>query len=238
MISSTPKYGLINHAKNVIMLIEDNVDHAELVARMIAEHPIPVEIFHFQDGTSALDFLFRRNDSHDRDASLRPQLILLDLHLPGIDGIEILRTIQATDELRAISVVMLTTSATDGEIARAYSNHANSYLVKPIGSDELKELIHVLCSYWFGKNRSPKICVAIDEVQHAPIAPQFRSGDYQTKTASTVGATAPQRAEMAFLHVCPDHLDLWGSQLCLYFGTQTGGALLVVLNSERMIWNK
>ncbi|HET9911900.1 MAG TPA: response regulator, partial [Anaerolineales bacterium] len=120
------------------------------------------------------------------DASFRPQLILLDLHLPDIDGIEILRRIKAADEWRAIPVVLLTTSATDGEIARAYSNHAISYLVKPIGSDESKELIHVLCSYWFGKNRCPKICVAIDEVQHVPIAPQLRRGDYQAKTASTV----------------------------------------------------
>jgi CheY-like chemotaxis protein len=123
------------------------------------------QVLHFQDGRSALDFLFSRTDHGNADASLRPGLILLDLHLPDTNGIEILRTIKADDELKMIPVILLTTSATDEEITRAYRNHANSYLIKPVGSEDFKELIHMLCSYSLGSNRRPAKQGAIREVE-------------------------------------------------------------------------
>jgi CheY-like chemotaxis protein len=141
---------------NLIMLIEDDVDHAELIIRTTNDHPIPNQAVHFPDGQSALDYLFRRNSFSDPVASPRPEVILLDVHLPGMDGVEVLRTIKESDELKMIPVIMLTTSATESDIARAYGTYANSYLVKPVGCEEFKELMHNLCFYWLGHNRSPK----------------------------------------------------------------------------------
>jgi CheY-like chemotaxis protein len=142
---------------NLIMLIEDNMDHAELIIRTTKEHPIPNEVRHFPDGRSALDYLFRRDSFSDPVSSPRPQVILLDVHLPGIDGIDLLRTIKMSDELKVIPVIMLTSSAAESDIARAYRNHANSYLVKPVGCEQFKELMDNLCFFWLGHNVNPKI---------------------------------------------------------------------------------
>jgi CheY-like chemotaxis protein len=147
------RYQLIHQSTNLIMLIEDDMDHAELIIRTTHEHVIPNQIIHFHDGQSALDYLFRRNEYCDPVGSPRPQLILLDVHLPGRDGIDILRTIKASDELRMIPVVMLTTSATEEDITSAYRNHANSYVIKAIGFEEFKRLMDILCSYWLGRNQ-------------------------------------------------------------------------------------
>ncbi len=94
--------------------------------RTIKEHPIPSQVRHFSDGQFALDYLFRRNSFSDPVFSPRPQVILLDIHLPGMNGIETLGTIKASDELRMISVIVLSTSASESDIVQAYGNHANS----------------------------------------------------------------------------------------------------------------
>jgi len=137
---------------NLIMLVEDDMDHAELVIRALTEHRITNCIRHFLDGKSALDYLFRRNGYDDPAMSPRPRIILLDLHLPRVDGIEVLITIKASEELRVIPVVILTTSSAEKDIACAYSNHANSYLVKPLGCEEFLKLMENLCFYWLGSN--------------------------------------------------------------------------------------
>ena len=147
------RYGLIRQSTALVMLIEDDLDHAELIMRTIAECTIPNEVIHFHDGQSALDYLFRRNQLDNLTATPYPQLILLDLHLPVMDGIEILRRIKDSDELRMIPVVMLTTSATEQDIGSAYRFHANSYVVKPVGWGEFKELMDALCAYWLGSNK-------------------------------------------------------------------------------------
>jgi CheY-like chemotaxis protein len=123
--------------------------------RTLDEIGIPNPVIHLDDGFAALDYLFRRNHYHDAVPAARPQLILLDIHLPGIDGFDILRAIKESDDTRMIPVVMLSTSASQEDITRAYSNHANSYVVKPVGCEEFKDLMDVLCSYWLGKNRVP-----------------------------------------------------------------------------------
>lgn len=147
-------HGSVRRLTNLIMLIEDNMDHAELVIRTTKENPIPNEVRHFPDGRLALDYLFCRNSFSDPITSPRPQVILLDMHLPGIDGIDVLRVIKSSDELGTIPVVMLTTSASERDITRAYCNHANSYLVKPVGYEEFQKLIGDICSYWLGNNMS------------------------------------------------------------------------------------
>ena len=139
----------------LVMLIEDNLDHAELVMRTLAEHQVVNQIRHFTEGQSALDYLFRREEYTDPATSPRPNLILLDLRLPRVDGLDILREIKNSDELRCIPVVVLTTSEAERDIARAYLNHANSYLVKPVGFEEFNKLMEDMGFYWLGWNTSP-----------------------------------------------------------------------------------
>ena len=141
----------------LVMLIEDNVDHAELVIRTLEQHRIPNRVRHFLDGQSALDYLFRRAEFSDPEDSPRPHLILLDLRLPRVDGIDVLKTIKADATLKAIPVVVLTTSEAEKDVTRAYYNHANSYLVKPVGFEEFKRLMDDLGFYWLGWNTHPTI---------------------------------------------------------------------------------
>jgi CheY-like chemotaxis protein len=139
----------------LVMLVEDNVDHAELVIRTLAEHPIANRVRHFLDGQSALDYLFRRGEFAGQDNIPRPHVILLDLRLPRVDGIDVLKTIKEDDQLKIIPVVVLTTSDAKKDVARAYANHANSYLVKPVGFEEFKKLMDDLGFYWLGWNTHP-----------------------------------------------------------------------------------
>ncbi len=138
-----------------VMLIEDNVDHAELVIRTLQEHQIANNVRHFLDGQSALDYLFQRGEYSDHDTNPRPHVILLDLHLPRLDGIDVLKAIKEDDDLKTIPVVVLTTSEAEKDVARAYYNHANSYLVKPVGFEEFRKLMDDLGFYWLGWNTNP-----------------------------------------------------------------------------------
>lgn len=141
----------------LVMLIEDNIDHAELVIRTLEEHRIANRVRHFADGQTALDYLFRRGEFSDPETSRRPHLILLDLRLPHIDGVEVLQAIKNDDELKSIPVVILTTSEAEKDVIRAYMHHANSYLVKPVGFEEFKKLMDDLGFYWLGWNTHPQI---------------------------------------------------------------------------------
>lgn len=137
------------------MLVEDNADHAELVIRTMENHHIANHIKHFTDGQSALDYLLRRGGYEAPESSPRPHLILLDLRLPRVDGLEVLQTIKANEELKGIPVIILTTSEAEKDVARAYNNHANSYLVKPVGFEEFSKLMNDLGFYWLGWNTHP-----------------------------------------------------------------------------------
>ena len=141
----------------LVMLVEDNADHAELVVRTLEDHRITNKVNHFMDGQSALDYLFRRTEYADPQNSPRPHLILLDLRLPRVDGIDVLRAIKEDEGLKTIPVVVLTTSEAEKDVARAYYNHANSYLVKPVGFEEFRKLMDDLGFYWMGWNTSPDI---------------------------------------------------------------------------------
>jgi CheY-like chemotaxis protein len=140
-----------------VMLVEDNIDHAELVVRTLEEHRIKNKVRHFLDGQSALDFLFRRGEFTDPATAPRPHMIILDLRLPKVDGIDVLREVKEDDGLKSIPVVILTTSEAEKDVAKAYSNHANSYLVKPVGFDEFKQLMDDMGFYWLGWNSHPQI---------------------------------------------------------------------------------
>jgi CheY-like chemotaxis protein len=139
----------------LVMLIEDNIDHAELVVRTLEDHRIANKVRHFLDGQSALDYLFRRGEFSEVAETQRPHVILLDLRLPRVDGIDVLRAIKEDQELKIIPVVILTTSEAEKDVATAYYNHANSYLVKPVGFEDFKKLMDDLGFYWLGWNVNP-----------------------------------------------------------------------------------
>jgi len=138
-----------------ILLVEDNKDHTELIIRNLQSHRVANKIFHVADGEQALDYLFRRGDYTDPATSPRPHVVLLDLRLPKIDGLEVLKEIRTSDGLARTPVVILTTSKAEQDVARAYEYHANSYLVKPVDFDSFTRLMDDLGFYWLGWNHYP-----------------------------------------------------------------------------------
>src|SRR5512143_2517077 len=141
----------------LVMLVEDNADHAELVIRTLSEHRVANRIRHFMDGQAALDYLFQQGAYTDVTENPYPHVILLDLRRPRVDGLEVLKKIKESDNLKHIPVVVLTTSEADRDVARAYDHHVNSYLVKPVGYEEFSELMEDLGFYWLGWNTNPQL---------------------------------------------------------------------------------
>jgi len=139
----------------VILLVEDNPAHAEMVKRALEGHPVANRIIHLADGEAALDFLLRRGVFADPEKSPRPHVVLLDLRLPRIDGLEVLREIRTSAGLEKLPVVILTTSEAEIDAARAYEYHANSFLVKPLDFDKFVRLMEDLGFYWLKWNYYP-----------------------------------------------------------------------------------
>jgi two-component system, response regulator len=140
---------------NLILLVEDDPAHAEIVRRNLSESRQVIKLKHISDGQAALNYLFRREEFSSPALSPRPGLILLDLRLPKVDGLEVLRAIKSDDSLSRIPVVMLTTSAAETDVSKAYAFHANSYLVKPADFVKFGELIEAVGSYWLLLNQHP-----------------------------------------------------------------------------------
>ena len=138
-----------------ILLVEDNEDHAELVIRSMRNQQVANRIHHVVDGEKALDYLFNRGAYADPEKNPRPNLVLLDLRLPRVDGLEVLKTIKETPELLRIPVVILTSSDAESDVARSYDYHANSYVVKPLEFKKFTELMKDLGFYWLGWNSQP-----------------------------------------------------------------------------------
>lgn len=138
-----------------ILLVEDNPAHAEMVKRSFETNRIANEIIHVEDGEQALDYLHQRNTYANSDKYTRPDLVLLDLRLPKVDGLEVLQEIKSSKELSDIPVVILTTSSADMDVAKAYEYHANSYLVKPIDFKDFTRMMDNLGYYWLAWNHKP-----------------------------------------------------------------------------------
>jgi two-component system response regulator len=138
-----------------ILLVEDNEDHAELVIRGMRDQQVANKIHHVLDGEKALDYLFFRGAYANPKENPRPNLILLDLRLPRIDGLEVLKTIKSTPDLLRIPVVILTSSDAESDIAKSYDYHANSYVVKPLDFKTFTRLMKDLGFYWLGWNAKP-----------------------------------------------------------------------------------
>lgn len=135
-----------------VLLVEDDPDHAELVRRGLEDYGSKLELVHVEDGEAALEYLRARES---RGSPGRPHLILLDLRLPRIDGLEVLREIKASPGLSEIPCVVLTTSQAEGDMVKAYRLHANSYLVKPGDYNRFVELIAGAERYWLRQNTQP-----------------------------------------------------------------------------------
>ena len=138
-----------------VLLVEDDETHATLVMRCFEIIGVNI-IHHVSDGEEALDYLFHRGKHTDKKKNPRPDLVLLDLRLPKRDGHEVLKEIKNSEQLRTIPVVILTTSNNENDLRKAYLNHANSYLVKPLGFDRFQEMIHDLGTYWLKWNQKCK----------------------------------------------------------------------------------
>lgn len=138
-----------------ILLVEDNPDHAEMVIRTLEDFAVVNTVVHVEDGEAALDYLYGRGEYADRMRHPLPHLMLLDLRLPRVSGLDVLKEIKQDGKLRALPVVVLTTSDAECDVAKAYAHHANSYLTKPVDFGEFSRLLKDLGFYWLAWNRRP-----------------------------------------------------------------------------------
>lgn len=138
-----------------VLLVEDNEDHAELIMRALEEQQMSSRVFHVRDGEQALDYLFHRGEYEQVESYPCPDLILLDLRLPRIDGLEVLKEIKQEQGLRKIPTVVLTSSESKKDIHQAYNYYANSFLVKPMNYRQFNELTLQLGCYWLKCNARP-----------------------------------------------------------------------------------
>ncbi|HEX2976193.1 MAG TPA: response regulator [Bacteroidales bacterium] len=139
----------------IILFIEDDPAHAEITMRNFKKNRITNKVIHLWDGQQALDYLFRQGEYADPEKSPLPHLILMDLRLPKVDGLEVLGKIRTNDALKCIPTVILTTSEAEIDVSRAYNYHVNSYLVKPLDFDKFSNLIEAFGFYWVVWNRYP-----------------------------------------------------------------------------------
>lgn len=140
-----------------ILLVEDNPDDAALTLRAFKKHNIVNEIIVAGDGVEALDYLFATGAYVGRDNNVMPQLVLLDLKLPKLGGLEVLRRLRANECTRLLPVVILTSSDEEQDIMEGYNLGANSYIRKPVDFDEFMEAVRQLKLYWLVLNQAPPI---------------------------------------------------------------------------------
>ena len=141
--------------RQVILLVEDNPDDEALTLRAFKKNNILNEVVVARDGAEALDYLFGGGSHAERDTSVMPGLILLDLKLPKVDGLEVLEHIRADDRTRLLPVVILTSSKEEQDLIDGYSLGANSYIRKPVDFSQFTEAIRLLGLYWLVLNEPP-----------------------------------------------------------------------------------
>lgn len=137
-----------------ILLVEDNVYDAELTIQALREGNIVNSIVHLADGADALDFIYCRGKYTGREC-VHPKLILLDIKMPKVTGIEVLQVLKADEATKMIPIVMLTSSNLDPDIEKCYALGVNSYVVKPVGFDDFTQAVNKLGMYWMMVNSRP-----------------------------------------------------------------------------------
>jgi two-component system response regulator len=140
---------------NVILLVEDNPDDEALTLRALKKNNIRNAVVVARDGAEALDYLFGRGAYEGRETSVLPQIVLLDLNLPKIDGLDVLRAIRADERTKRLPVVILTSSKEDNDLLAGYELGANSYVRKPVDFTAFADAVRQLGLYWLVLNESP-----------------------------------------------------------------------------------
>jgi two-component system response regulator len=143
--------------EKIIFLVEDNPDDEALTLRALKKNNILNQVVVARDGVEALDYLFCRGEYADRDPKQLPQIVLLDLKLPKVDGLEVLKQIRANKRTKCLPVVILTSSKEDMDIINGYELGANSYVRKPVDFDAFSNAIKNLGLYWLVLNESPPV---------------------------------------------------------------------------------
>jgi two-component system, response regulator len=138
-----------------ILLVEDNPNDAELTIRALTKHNLANSLIHLKDGAAALDFIFARGEYASRDSADKPKLILLDLRLPKVDGIDVLRIIKSDTRTSMTPVVVLTSSEEERDIIGSYRLGVNSYIVKPVDFNKFLGAVTELGFYWLLLNERP-----------------------------------------------------------------------------------
>jgi len=141
--------------EKTILLVEDNQDDEELALLAFKKGQVLNEVIVARDGVEALDYLFGTGPHAGRDVAVLPQLMLLDLKLPKIDGLEVLRQVRANPRTRRLPVVILTSSKEDEDLVKGYDLGANSYVRKPVAFDQFVEAVRQLQMYWLVMNEPP-----------------------------------------------------------------------------------
>ena len=143
--------------EHVILLVEDSSSDEELTLRALTKANIVNEVVVAHDGAEALDYLFARGSHARSDGAELPQVVLLDLNLPKLGGLEVLRTIRAHEKTKLLPVVILTSSKEEKDLAAGYSLGANSYIVKPVDFTQFSEAVRQLGLYWLVLNQRPPL---------------------------------------------------------------------------------
>jgi two-component system, response regulator len=140
-----------------ILLIEDNEHEAELTIRSLRKHNLVNNLKHIDDGAEALDFIFSRGEYAEKSTSSNPKLIILDLKLPKIDGLEVLKQLKADERTRMIPVVVLTSSQEERDVVESYRLGVNSYIVKPVNFESFTKAVAEVGLYWILLNQSTQL---------------------------------------------------------------------------------
>lgn len=140
-----------------ILLVEDNPNDAELAMRALKKHNLANKLIWVKDGAEALDFVYARGAYSGRDINCAPKLILLDLRLPKVDGLEVLKTVKSDEKTKLIPVVVMTSSKEDRDITESYKLGINSYITKPVDFEDFVKTVTELGMYWLLLNKAPRI---------------------------------------------------------------------------------
>ncbi len=145
------------HNEIQILLVEDNKSDAQLTIRALGKHNLANNLVHLFDGAQALDFLFGEGEYENRNPDNKPRVIFLDLKMPKVSGLEVLRIIKNDERTKLIPVVMMTSSKEESDIVESHKLGVNSYVVKPVGFDNFSKTIAELGFYWLIVNQAPRL---------------------------------------------------------------------------------